>query len=230
MDQREVALIIPAFNEGANISSVLARCNKWENIIVVDDYSNDTTSLIARNMGATVVRNAHNLGYSRSIEIGLQTAKELGLSYAITLDADGQHDPSDCLQFMFQLDQGKDLVFGIRNSLPRISEKLFAWIFHGWWSISDPLCGMKGYNLAKIPSTKTLGYDLMGLKIALLMIRDKCTYSEVSINETERLTGRSKIGGNIRADVKILIALFNVYLFLLELKLRKLKLNEYTTL
>lgn len=223
MEQSEVALIIPAYNEGANISSVLALCNKWEHIIVVDDCSSDNTSLVARNMGATVVRNSHNLGYSRSIEIGLQTARELNLSFAITLDADGQHDPSDCLQFMFQLGQGKDLVFGIRNSLPRISEKFFAWIFHRWWRISDPLCGMKGYNLAKITSTKTLGYDLMGLKIALLMIRNQCTYSEVSINESERLTGRSKIGGNMRADLRILIALFNVYLFLLELKLRNLK-------
>jgi biofilm PGA synthesis N-glycosyltransferase PgaC len=61
-----VTVIVPAYNEEASIAdtvrSIQAQTYSIDEIVVVDDCSNDRTGEIARALGATVLRTPHNQG------------------------------------------------------------------------------------------------------------------------------------------------------------------------
>ena len=86
-------VIIPAFNESKDIAHVIADIQKHSNfpVVVVDDASNDDTIIKARQAGAVVVPLAVQLGAWGATQAGLRYALKNDYSYAITMDADGQH-------------------------------------------------------------------------------------------------------------------------------------------
>ena len=87
------AVVIPAFNECNNIETVVRQVSKVAMAIVVDDGSADDTAGLARSAGAYVVCHQYNRGYDCALESGLITARALGCNFAMTMDADGQHNP-----------------------------------------------------------------------------------------------------------------------------------------
>ena len=67
-----------------------------DDVIVVNDGCTDSTaSILADIKGITVVTLGHNSGKGTALKTGFRKALEMGFSYAITLDADGQHFPED---------------------------------------------------------------------------------------------------------------------------------------
>ena len=86
-------VIIPAFNESKDIAHVIADIQKHSNfpVVVVDDASTDDTIIKARQAGAVVVPLAVQLGAWGATQAGLRYALKNDYSYAITMDADGQH-------------------------------------------------------------------------------------------------------------------------------------------
>ena len=89
-----VLVIIPAHNEAENISAVITELQRdfsAADILVVNDYSTDTTREIVAKHHIPCVDNIFNLGYAWSIQTGLKYATAKGYDYAIQFDADGQH-------------------------------------------------------------------------------------------------------------------------------------------
>lgn len=86
-------VIIPAYNESQDIAYVIGEIQKHSNfpIVVVDDASSDDTILKARQAGALVVPLAVQLGAWGATQTGLRYALKNDYTYAITMDADGQH-------------------------------------------------------------------------------------------------------------------------------------------
>jgi glycosyltransferase involved in cell wall biosynthesis len=86
-------VIIPAHNEASSIAFVIAEINKYTHfpVVVIDDASTDDTRSIARKAGAIVVPLALRLGAWGATQAGLQYAYKNNFAYAITMDADGQH-------------------------------------------------------------------------------------------------------------------------------------------
>lgn len=83
-----VAVIIPAYNEGQTIGQVIKavlRCPLVDEVVVVDDGSSDRTTDEAKNAGARVIRNEHNLGKGGAMLVGAR-ATEAGL--LVFIDAD----------------------------------------------------------------------------------------------------------------------------------------------
>lgn len=111
-------VIIPAFNEAEVIASVIATVKKTlsdSDILVIDDGSSDKTAEISRDMKAIVIRHIVNLGLGGAISTGLAYAKTHLYDVAITLDADGQHDPSDALEMIRMIKNDQcDIVIGSR--------------------------------------------------------------------------------------------------------------------
>ena len=167
MDGSGVALVIPALNESASIGPVVQKARRFGTVIVVDDGSTDDTGGIARTFGAEVVRHTKNLGYDAALQSGFERAAALGATSVITLDADGQHNPELIEKFILQLQQGADLVLGVRNTRPRFAEHVFAWYTRWFYGIHDPLCGMKGYRMeiyhqrGCFDSHQSIGTELM---------------------------------------------------------------------
>jgi len=86
-------VIIPAHNESQDIAYVIGEIHKHTNfsVVVVDDESTDDTILKARKAGAVVVPLAVQLGAWGATQTGLRYALKNDYSYAISMDADGQH-------------------------------------------------------------------------------------------------------------------------------------------
>jgi hypothetical protein len=94
-----VAVVVPAFNEAENIGYVLDRipaevCGVETAVLVVDDGSRDGTAEVAAVHGALVARHVINRGGGAALRTGYRLMVESGAEVVVTLDADGQHLPS----------------------------------------------------------------------------------------------------------------------------------------
>lgn len=123
--------VIPAYNEGKTIARVVKNTKKYvDRVIVVDDFSKDNTSYVAKEAGALVLRHPVNLGLGSSLKTGCEAALRLNGEVIITLDGDGQHDPKEIPKLVGLLeDEDLDIVFGRRpydKKMP-IVKKLGNW-------------------------------------------------------------------------------------------------------
>lgn len=98
MDEREVLVVIPAFNEAMSVAAVIAEVRQaapGAHVLVVDDASTDGTADVAREAGAEVVTNVFNLGVGGAMRVGFRYAVGHGFRALVQVDGDGQHDPGD---------------------------------------------------------------------------------------------------------------------------------------
>lgn len=96
----KVAVVIPAYNEAENIGHVLDRipaevCGVATETLVVDDGSRDGTGDVAAAHRAAVARHVTNRGGGAALRTGYRLMVESGAEVVVTLDADGQHLPSE---------------------------------------------------------------------------------------------------------------------------------------
>jgi len=116
MDRSRIGIVIPALNESATIEAVVSAAGRYGMPIVVDDGSTDNTGNLALLAGAIVVTHADNQGYDNAINSGFNKAVNSGYELIITLDADGQHDPTLIQKFIDAINAGADVVIG--NGIP----------------------------------------------------------------------------------------------------------------
>ena len=95
-----VAVVIPAYNEADNIGHVLARipetvCGRETAVLGVYDGSRDSTGEVARRHGAAVARHVINRGGGAALRTGYRLMVDSEAEIVVTLDADGQHLPSE---------------------------------------------------------------------------------------------------------------------------------------
>jgi hypothetical protein len=115
-----VAVVVPAFNEAENIGYVLDRippevCGLETAVLVVDDGSRDGTAEAAAVHGALVARHVINRGGGAALRTGYRLMVESGAEVVVTLDADGQHLPSQMARLVQPvLDREVDVAHGSR--------------------------------------------------------------------------------------------------------------------
>jgi glycosyltransferase involved in cell wall biosynthesis len=207
VDRLRLGIVIPAFNEARAIVAVVKAASAFGTVIVVDDASSDSTAEVAAAHGALVVRQATNGGYDRALQAGAERARALGCECFITMDADGQHDPSRIEIFMQQIRSGADVVVGVRDRFQRFSEWLFAVVGRHLWRIEDPLCGMKCYRMAVYDALGHFdSYQSIGTELAIYAARSGRTIRNVPILTRPR-HGASRFGSGWRANMRILRAL-----------------------
>ena len=207
MDRSRVAIVIPAFNEEATIARVVTDTGQYGHVIVVDDASTDETGSIAERAGALVIRNSKNLQYDGSLGVGLQTALDHGYEFALTLDADGQHPAGDIPKFLMALEQGADLVLGIRPSPARFAERCFRVMGRLLWGVEDPLCGMKAYRMSWLKHYGVADtYRSIGTQQTISALRAGARMQQIPITIHAR-NDRSRFGGIVRANLRITRAL-----------------------
>ena len=102
LHDRGICAVIPTYNNGGTIAAVVRETlNECRDVIVVNDGSTDNTSVELRSIeGITLVEYSTNRGKGYALREGFKRALEMGFSYAITLDGDGQHYPSDICHFL----------------------------------------------------------------------------------------------------------------------------------
>jgi glycosyltransferase involved in cell wall biosynthesis len=107
--------LIPAYNEEIALGSVILRTLQYvDDVLIVDDGSDDATNEVAHLAGAKVITHPNNLGKGEGLKSGFQA---IGNDYDIilTIDGDGQHNPDEIPSILEPILKGEaDLVNGSR--------------------------------------------------------------------------------------------------------------------
>jgi glycosyltransferase involved in cell wall biosynthesis len=121
-------VIIPCKNLEGEVGGVvkgIAALGLDLDVVVVDDGSTDATSEAAGKAGAHVLRHEENLGKGAALKTGFEYAVARGYDAVITMDGDGQHDPSAIPDFIDAIERtGADIIVGTRmhavGEMPRL--------------------------------------------------------------------------------------------------------------
>lgn len=160
--ERGICVIIPTYNNGQTIGRVARETlTECDDVIVVDDGCTDgTREELGKIGGITVVRHDKNRGKGQALKSGFAKAKELGFSYAITLDGDGQHYPKDIARMLKANKRHPGaIIVGKRDltAAERSGGSKFANAFSNFWfnvqtgrMLSDTQSGYRLYPLKKL--------------------------------------------------------------------------------
>lgn len=108
-----VSLVLPAFNEAENIFRSVksfTRLNLFDEILVIDNNSNDATTTLAKSAGAKVIHEPRQ-GYGFALRRGLATARG---KLIMLSEPDGTFFPSDARRLL-GFSSVADLVQGSRT-------------------------------------------------------------------------------------------------------------------
>ena len=153
-----ISIIIPAYNEAQRIGDVIkSAANYADEVLIVDDGSNDDTADVAKRAGALVLHQEHS-GYIAAIKRGFYESRN---DIVVTMDADGEHRAEDIPQLVAPVLSGiADVVVGTRPHIDRISERFINWITNFRVKVRD--CGSGFRAIRKDAALK-------------LELRGKCT-------------------------------------------------------
>jgi len=138
-------VIIPAFNEADNIGAVVKAVKSLNlDCIVVDDGSDDETSLIAKRDGAYLIRHDVRRGKGASLKDGFDYAKSQAYDTMVVMDADGQHEASDIPRFIDRArETGASVIVGNRMANPTGMPKIRIFTNRFMSAIISAICGQK---------------------------------------------------------------------------------------
>ena len=202
-----VLIVIPAFDEDSTIQEVVKNSKKYGDVLVVNDGSKDKTELLAKKSGAIVLSNEKNLGYEYSLNIGYLYAIKYKYEIMLTLDADGQLPHYLIPSFINFIEKGSAVVIGKRFTIVRKTEILLAKISFLISGIADPYCGMKAYDLTIKKQEYFSRYNSIGTSLAFDYFSLNLPIKNVDITLSDR-NGKSKFGGNITSEMRLVPSLF----------------------
>ncbi|MDO8847785.1 MAG: glycosyltransferase family 2 protein [Coriobacteriia bacterium] len=163
------AVVLPVYNEGGTVSSVLDAVRRVYDgmVIVVDDGSDDETPLVlAERDDIVVIAHAANAGYGRSLIDGFAAALAAGADAVVTMDCDGQHEPAHIPEFLTALGDcdiasgsrylGASPVVGMAPpSRQDVNRRVTTAINAATgWSLTDAFCGFKAYRASALRSMR----------------------------------------------------------------------------
>ena len=118
MKKMRTLALIPCYCEEAHVADVVRKAQACvDEVLVVDDGSDDATSERAREAGAVVIRHVRNRGKGVALNTGYAYAVREGFDALITLDGDDQHDSREIPKFLeAAADPDVHIVLGCRMS------------------------------------------------------------------------------------------------------------------
>jgi 5-formyltetrahydrofolate cyclo-ligase len=122
---KRIAILIAAYNEEKYIEEVLKNCIKTElDTIIVDDGSVDSTAAIIERLikihakkepQIFLLKHEKNMGKGQALKTGFNFSLKNNYSGVITLDADGQHDTAETIDFIRKVESERpDIIVGSR--------------------------------------------------------------------------------------------------------------------
>ena len=92
----KACILIPAFNAQETLGSVLRKMEPLNlDTLVINDGSSDETKRVVLENGVGLLEHPSNLGKGAALRTGFQYILQRDYQVVVTLDADGQHDPSE---------------------------------------------------------------------------------------------------------------------------------------
>ena len=183
-----VLVAIPAFDEAGTIGEVVDRASPYaDEVLVIDDGSDDETASVAENAGATVVRHRSNRGYGAALRTAFEEAHHAGVDHLVVLDGDGQHDPEDVTRLVeTQATEEAELVIGSR--------------FTGDGGSDLPLYRRFGISVINVLTNLSLGVVRPSSRVS----DTQCGFRAYSSEAIASLAETDEVGGGMEASTDIL--------------------------
>ncbi len=208
--KKSLSIIIPFFNERENLEPLykelkqalgnLKEVSSWE-VVFVNDGSLDGGENVVKKIAkqeprVKLVSLNRQFGKGKALEEGLKKAKG---ELIVFMDADLQDDPKDLKKFLEKINQGYDLVNGVRqkrqdNLVIKVYSKIFNWFLKNFLKspFSDINCGFKVFRRAVSDSIPLYANNFRFFPLAAFYKGFRV--SEVKVNNRPRLHGKSKFG------------------------------------
>ncbi len=223
----QIYCIIPCYNEGKSLVELLPeikQCNKDYFPIVINDHSSDNTTEVASNHNVIIIDLPINLGVGGAVQTGLQYANQNNGNYAVKIDGDGQHNPSDIEKLLLPIMNGEaDIVIGSRflaNSdgfkstfFRRQGIKLLQLITKLLTgnNITDPTSGFRAYNRKALEymSENYPCFDYPEPEEVILAAKNNLKIAEVPVIMRNRQHGTSSISfyGSFYYMAKVILSM-----------------------
>jgi hypothetical protein len=224
----KVAVVVPAFNEAESVATVVRGippevCGEPTAILVVDDGSRDATSEEAAKAGAVVARHVINRGGGAALRTGYRLMAESGALVVVTLDADGQHLPSEMERLVGPvLDDEVDVAHGSRvlgdadpNSRSRelgivLFNKLISLITRT--KVSDASNGYRAVRTTVLPQLVLRQEQFHTSEFLIEAIKRGIPAKEVPVTVAKRTHGHSKKPAVVRYGLGFTNAIVRTWL------------------
>jgi hypothetical protein len=223
-----IAVVIPAYNESGNITQVIGSLpdeisGLRLHAIVVDDGSSDDTMERARAAGAAAVHLPLNRGQGAALRTGYRLALATGAKLVVTMDADGQHQPSELPRLVQPiLDDEVDVVNGSRvlgaadpnHAARKLGIKVFAWALSLLTAsrVTDPACGYRAVRTEALRGLEFHQDQFHNSEFILEASKRKLRTIEVPVTVSSRLSGASKKPPHFRYGLGFANALLRAWL------------------
>lgn len=216
-----VLVIIPTFNEAANIASIVTRVRAAQpaaHILVVDDNSPDGTGEIVEKLSAEdasvqILHRAAKTGLGAAYLDGFSVGLTRGYDVLVEMDADGSHRPEQLQRLLDEIELGADLVIGARwvagGSVIDWPKRREALSRGGNWyvrlmlgiDLKDATGGYRAFHRKTLTglnlnNVESAGYCFQ-VDLARRAIASGFDVREVPIDFAERVRGESKMTGRI---------------------------------
>ena len=208
-----VTVVIPAYYEAQNIGRVLDSIPRRVHdtpvsILVVVDGSPDGTDRVVRHHGHYVSYVPVNRGQGAALRVGYRLATEHGAQYIVTLDADGQYDPSEMIELVEPvLKDEADYVQGSRRMGHYVSDDMIRVLGVYWFNwLIGILLGQKitdssnGFRAIKAPVLTNLALSedqYHAAELLILAVRKRYRVIERPASMYPRSSGTTKKGHNL---------------------------------
>jgi cellulose synthase/poly-beta-1,6-N-acetylglucosamine synthase-like glycosyltransferase len=211
---KEIMLIIPAYNEAANLRDLLRKIpskikDKNIGVLVVDDGSFDNTKEVVVQSGHLVVQNKINRGQGAASRLGYDVLLKHNIQIGVTMDADNQHRPEDIETLVNPIiNNSFDLVIGSRvlgkadktSVLRSTGITFFTRIinFATGLKLTDCSSGFKAFSMRKISTLNLREDQFQSTEVIVEAAKKGLRIGEVPITVVERKHGTSKKGRDIK--------------------------------
>ena len=225
---RGVLVCIPAYDEAESLPAVLAQiptevAGLRTHVLVIDDGSRDGTAAVARSLGAHVVSHPVNSGQGAALQTGYLVAERLGVDVVVTLDADGQHDPTQMVRLVEPIVRDEaDFVVGSRRMGEGESDSrardagitVYTRLINqlGGTQVSDIANGYRAIRASRLAAIAFTEDQFHNPELLLGAARAGLRVVDVPVTIRARTAGITKKGTNLRYGLGFLRVMLKTWL------------------
>ena len=232
---KELLVIVPAYNEEKNIIAVVNDLKKelpFADVLVINDNSSDNTAKVLKEHNVDFVTTPFNLRYAGVVQTGFKYAVLKDYKYAAQFDGDGQHVGKELVK-MYEIIKDSDLDIAIGSRFVEETEYNHAFFrkigtivfqkiiqFATKQKITDHTSGLQILSKRVYTRYSKMAHypDYPDANLIIEMILNGYKIKEIPVQMKERVYGESMHAGIWGPFIYMLRMMYSIALVLIKYK------------